>query len=208
MSDEEIKEGDDEVEDDSEDGAEGDSKRDDEGDNDSGEGTGGGGDEIEDDALSSEERKELEALRKKDFNFKKMRDNTKKSKDEVKREKEEVKEEWQEFKENLVKERKEDALSLLVGDDDELRKKVLYNFNRIDPNKPITTKEEIFKRMKEAYSLVPGAREPNIITRGGHSGYRGGSEGESADSKAMRKEMRISDEVKKKYSGEKWDPKF
>jgi len=161
------------------------------------------------DELTASERKELEDLRKKEYNFKKMRSNVKQTKDEVKREKTVLKENWLEFKENLVNERKEDALSLLVGDDEETRKKVLYNFNRIDPGKDAVLKDEIFKRMREAVNMLGGNQQPNIVTRGGHSGYRGNSDGvESSESQNMRKDMKIDDETKKKYSGENWAPKI
>lgn len=164
--------------------------------------------EKAEDDLSDDDRTELERLRKKEFNFKKLRGQTKSEKEEIRKGREELNKEWQEYKNSLIKERQEDALSLLVGDDEETRKKVLYNFNRIDPDKPATTKDEIFDRMREAAKLTGANAQPNILSQGGYSGYRNfDSKSESEASKEIRKELNITDEDKSKYSGE-WKPKF
>lgn len=165
--------------------------------------------QITEDELTVDERAELEALRKKDFNFKKMRSVTKQGREEIKKGKEELDSGWKEFRENIIKERESDALELLVGDDEEKRKKVLYNYNRIDKDKPAVTKEEIYKRMREAANMEGVSSSPNIISKGGHSGYRGTtSVQESPESQKMRKEFKITDEQKSKYSSPDWTPKF
>lgn len=163
----------------------------------------------EEEPITSDERRELEALRKKEFNFKKMRELGKKTKEEVKKGKEELDTDWRAYREEQTKERMLDALEILVGDDEDARKKVLFNFNRIDPDKPARSKEEIYKRMKEAANMIGEGQQPSILSRGGHSGYRGSSDkSETPTSIEMRKNLRISDEDKKKYSGSEWTPKL
>ena len=166
--------------------------------------------EEEKEELDVDERSELERLRKKDYNFKEMRGKTKKDKADIKKSRAELDQEQESFREDMILERKEDALTMLIGDDKESRKKALFNFNRIDSDVPATTKEEIFKRMKEAVNMTGRQAAPNTMGAGGHSGYRGtpGAKKESEASIAMRKQSGISDEEKKEYGGDDWNPTY
>lgn len=159
--------------------------------------------------LTDEERKELEELRKKDLNFRKLRDSSKKTKAELDKEREDLAKDVKDFKDNLVSERKSDALDMLVGEDKEMRKKVLLNYDRIvgDAN----TKQEIFAKMKDAANMTGGVQEPNPLARqhfGGGDRFGTTDKRESDDSREMREKMRISDEDKKKYGGKDWKPKL
>jgi len=161
--------------------------------------------------LSNEEMEEYKKLKEKDFNFKKLRSGTKAEREEINKAKEDLNSEWQEFRTNLEKERKEDSLSILVGDDEELRKKALYNYNRIDSDKPAKTKDEIYTRMREAVNMEGSETTPNALSMGaGHSGYRNMNKDtkESQDSVEMRRFMKLSDEDKKKYGSKEWQPNY
>jgi hypothetical protein len=158
--------------------------------------------------LSDAERKELEELRKKDFNFKKLREQGKHTKEEIAHEKENLAKEWGEFRDNLISERKSDALDMLVGTDEELRKKVLANYDRIVGD--ASTKQEIYRKMRDAVNLTGGAVAPSPLARQYSSGadrFGMADKRESADSMDIRKHLKIDDEAKKKYSGD-WKPKI
>lgn len=159
--------------------------------------------------MTKEEYEDYQKLKEKDLNFQKLRNGTKKEKEEIAKGKADLTEEWTEFRTNLEKERKEDSLSLLVGDDAELRKKALFNYERIKDE--AKTREEIYKKMKEAVNMAGVSTGVNPLNaNSGHSGYRGfeKSTKESDDSKDMRRTMGISDEEKKKYGGDNWQPKI
>jgi hypothetical protein len=157
--------------------------------------------------MTKEEYEEYQKLKEKDLNFQKLRNGTKKDKEDIKKTREELDSRAAEFLDTLEKERKADALSMLIGDDIELRKKALFNYDRIKDD--AKTKEEIYKKMKEAVNMTGVREEVNPMYRDtGHSGYRGfeKSNKESEDSKEMRETMRITDEDKKKYGGDNWKP--
>jgi len=158
--------------------------------------------------LTDDERAELEKLREKDLNFKKLRDKEKRTRSEIDKERDELTKSQQEFIDNMVRERKEDALALLVGDDKELRNKALVNYDRIKDE--AKTKEEIYSKMREAVNMIGVASQPDPMARQYHGSYDrfGSNKAESDDSKGMREAMRISDEDKKKYGGDNWKAKI
>jgi len=163
---------------------------------------------IKEGDLTDDERAELEKLKEKDLNFKKLRDSTKEEKEKIKKGKEELAKEQQEFREKTVQERLDDALDIEVGDDEELRKKTVFNFGRIEGD--AVTRKEIHQKVKEAVGMTGTPPSPSMLARGGsHSGYRGLGETdkkETNESKEMRKDMRISDKDKEKYGGAEWQP--
>lgn len=149
--------------------------------------------------------------KEKDKNFKKLRNGTKKEKEDIKKSQEELNAEQQEFRVNMIKERQTDALSAHNVTEEEDIKKVMYNYDRIDPDKPAVTKDEINTRMREAVNMRGIAQGVNPLHQDtAPSGYRGfvNKSKESDESKEMRKDMRISDEDKKKYGDDNWQPKF
>ncbi len=159
--------------------------------------------------MTKEDVEELEKLRGKNMNFKKLRNGNKSKDEEIKKSQEELNREQQEFRSNMIKERKEDALAAHNITEDEDVKKVMHNYERIDPDKPAVTSDEIRTRMREAVNMSgqPAGINP-LNANTGHSGYRGfDSKAESDDSKDMRQSMNISDEDAKQYGGDNWTPK-
>lgn len=159
--------------------------------------------------LTDDERKELDALRKKEMNFKKLREQSKKTKKQVDERVKELEDREKDFRENMIKERKEDALALLVEDDKELRKKVLLNYDRIIGD--AVTKEEVYAKMRDAVNMLGGNVAPNPLARqyrGGNDRFDQGKRGESSEAKELREALNISDADKKKYGKEDWKPKI
>jgi hypothetical protein len=160
--------------------------------------------------LSKDEYADYLKLKEKDFNFKKLRDQKKLAKQEVEKGKKELDEGWKDFRDNMIRERKEDALSLLVGDDTEIRKKVLYNYDRIKDE--ATTKGDIYKKMREAVNMLGDSSPSNPMSRQTRGvADRFGSNAtkqESEEQRSMRQAMGISDEDKKKYGSDNWNPKI
>jgi hypothetical protein len=138
--------------------------------------------------LSKDEYEEYQKLKTKEFNFNQLRKGTKTEKEEIKRAKEDLNKEWQEFRGNLEKERKEDALSLLVGGDEELRKKALYNYERIKDE--AKTKDEIYRKMKDAVNMLGGGDAPSLMAmNNSYSGYRSFSEKRSEKLKPEQEDL-------------------
>ena len=128
-------------------------------------------------------QEKLKKLENKEYNFKKLRDMTDIEKEklsvteiELKRKQEELEENQKSFTETLTGSFQNEALAVLVGDDKETRKKVLYNFKRIsgaDGNK-----EEVFAKMRDAFNMLGSkASGPNPL----HSAasYQGAAPGVS-----------------------------
>jgi len=144
--------------------------------------------EIEKVEMSKEEYDEYQKLKTKDFNFNQLRKGTKTEKEEIKRAKEDLNKEWQEFRGNLEKERKEDALSLLVGGNEELKKKALYNYERIRDD--AKTKDEIYKKMRDAVNMLGGDDTPNpMAMNNSYSGYRSFNEKRSEKLKPEQEDL-------------------
>jgi chromosome segregation ATPase len=103
-------------------------------------------------------KESLSRLSNKDMNFKKLRDMTEAEKEkltatemELKKRQESLEEEQRTWKEQVIESHKNDSLAVLAGDDEDLRKIILLNYDRIKDD--ATTKEQVAKKMKEAYLL-------------------------------------------------------
>jgi len=150
-------------------------------------------------------REENEKLRNKDMNFEKLRKKVLTV--------EELDKKQEDFKNTIINGHLDDALAVVAGDDGELRKKILHHYDRIKGE--AITKEDINKRVKEAFLLETGGQwgGPNIFRgaigydSGGKISHDGGGN-ESDSSKEIRKTMGISDEDRKKYSDDKWEPSY
>jgi hypothetical protein len=69
-----------------------------------------------------------------------------------------------------VESNKNEALAVLVGNDEALRKKVLYNYDRLKGD--AVTKDEINSRMRDAYNML-GQAAPQVNVLGQAVNYQG-----------------------------------
>lgn len=121
-------------------------------------------------------KEKLAKLSNKDFNFRRLEEMTEAERAklsateiELKKRQEALEEQQSSFTKQVIESHKTDALAVLAGDDEELRKKITLNFERIKDD--ATTKEEIFKKMKDAYKLTNEATNFNPIASAmGHIG--------------------------------------
>jgi alanyl-tRNA synthetase len=121
---------------------------------------------------------ELEKLQNKEFNFKKLRDMTDDERSKltaaemsIKEEQEKLRDEQSKVYTTLRDERKNDVVNALAGDDEELKKKILFNFDRIKDSEKALSKEDISQIAHEAYSMSTSNRGGSPINRAvNHSG--------------------------------------
>uniref|UniRef100_A0A6M3IP54 Uncharacterized protein n=1 Tax=viral metagenome TaxID=1070528 RepID=A0A6M3IP54_9ZZZZ len=153
-------------------------------------------------------RLKLEKLENKDFNFKRLRDMSKDEKDkltatemELKQKAEQLEENQYKFTEQLQNSYKNEAMAVLVGNDKDLQKKVLYNYNKL--NSPDGTKEEVFSKMRDAYNML-GASNNSInpvnaaaTHHGPPSGFK--QAGGTVDA-GLAKNLGITEEELKKHN--------
>lgn len=165
----------------------------------------------EKDKQIEEVQKELAGLKNKEFNFKKLRDMTESERSELtEKEKElmqrqdELEENQKSFTETVIQGHKNDALAVLAGDDKDLRDKIEYHYNRISDK--ATTKEDINKKVKDAYLLATGGRSAAIDQISRAVSYQGGggivksSDGFSSEQKELASRLGITEEDLKKYN--------
>lgn len=121
---------------------------------------------IEKKELIAQKEKELEStkekltkLENKDFNFRKLEDMTQEQQNKLSdnekalmKKQEELEENQTKFAETIEESNKKEALAVLAGNDEKLRKKVLYNYNRIKGE--AITKEDINKKMRDAFNML------------------------------------------------------
>lgn len=120
--------------------------------------------ELEAAQTELKEAKELlDKAAEKDLNFAKLREQTKKAQekvDELKSEKTALQQEMEtklgEFKQEVLegvrKDFYNDTLKTLAGDDEELRKRIEFEYNRLKD--PASTNEEISKKLQDAWRLA------------------------------------------------------
>jgi len=108
----------------------------------------------------------LSKLENKDFNFKKLRDMKEDEKAkltatelQLKKQQETIEENQEKFQDTIIDSYKNEALAVIAGNDKELRKKVLYNYDRIIGE--TITKEQINSKMREAANML-GSNAPII----------------------------------------------
>lgn len=108
-------------------------------------------------------QEELEKLKTKDHNFEKLRDSKKVAEGKVtleeleKKIKEEVALAQKSILEGVNKDHYVSELSSLTGDDDELKKKIELQYNRLTD--PATTKQDISKKLRDAWLLATRTEE-------------------------------------------------
>lgn len=164
----------------------------------------------------TEIKDKLSKLENKDFNFKKLREMNEKEKEkltaqemELLQRQEKLEEDQKSFVQSQISSYKNDALAVVAGDNEELRKKILFHYNRIKDE--AVSREDVFKKIREAATL---AREENKILNPINSAmnFQGNppskqDKPESEYSKEMRGHWNISDEDQEKY-GKEWKPKY
>ncbi len=151
----------------------------------------------------------LKKLENKAFNFKKLRDMNDEEKGKLSEaekalmaKQEELEENQKTFQTTLEDSNKNEALAVLVGTDEEMKKKVLHNYGRIEGS--AVTKDEINKKMREAVNMLgvsaPSGGNPVNMAAGFH-GSDGSPTGSSQPSKVdgdLAASLGITDEELKK----------
>ena len=153
---------------------------------------------------SLEENKEkLTKLENKDFNFRKLESMTEEEKNKLtavelslKKQQEELEEKQKSFETGFVTDVKKDLLDSLVGDDEELRKKVELNYARIKDSETAKTREEIKNVLSDALSMSVGVKTNNPLNRAinGSGNAPAGSSKPSSDLIKLGKMFGLSDE--------------
>jgi len=152
--------------------------------------------------------KELEKLKKKDYDYKKLRDMTKEELEklssteiELKKRQEKLEEEQQSFTQKIQQTYQDEALAVLAGNDKATREKVMHNYGRIKDN--AVTKEEINNKMRDAFNMLGSTQtnSPNPINQA--INHQGGAPGKSDkplsnDQKGLAKKLGITDDDLKK----------
>lgn len=117
-----------------------------------------------------ETREKLGKLENKDFNFKRLRDLDKEKQAKLtEAEKalmlkaEELENNQKSFTDKLITSYQDEAIAVLVGNDEKLRKKVLHNYSRIKGD--AVTKEEVNSKMRDAFNMTGvGSQAPSAIS--------------------------------------------
>lgn len=117
-----------------------------------------------------QKEEELEKLKTKDYNWQKLRAMTKEEKEKMKEseraileKQEELDTKFNELESSRKKEVIDTMLEAYAGDDEELRKKILINYDRIKD--PDADKESIKRKMKDAFILSNEGRTINPVNR-------------------------------------------
>ncbi len=123
-------------------------------------------------AKETELAKALEDLKKyqdKDYNFKGARDqieNKSKEVDEIRKELDTLKgsvvSELAKLKDSSVAEHKSEILKVLAGEDEELKKKIEFNYERFKD--PSDTKDQVEQKLKDSYLIATGSSVPNKLS--------------------------------------------
>ena len=163
-------------------------------------------------------QEELRKLKEKDLNFEKLRMNKKVAEGEITREElqQKIQEEFakgmgeklsyarEEIKKEVVegvnKDYYNEIVGSLSGDDEELKKKINFEYNRLKD--PVNSKEDISKKLRDAYVLASrvedaGAFVPGTVSSGGASKPKFKQQGAfSADEIAFAKKLAASGGIK------------
>lgn len=163
---------------------------------------------IEVDKLKEELKRiksENEKLRSKDFNFKRLRDLSDEEKSklsaseiELRERQEKLEEEQKEFHKSVKESNIQEALSVFTEGNEDLKEKVMFHYNRlIDPGE---TREQILKKMKDAYilatSVASNQLSPVSRAAGYHSSFMGKAKSPDQltdDQKSLASKLGIKD---------------
>jgi len=108
-------------------------------------------------------KEELAKFKDKDYNFSVLRKNIDEKNEEVEKLRKEIEEKNKlleesknEFTNKTIEIYAEDSLKALAGEDQELQEKIKQNYERIKDE--ALTKEDVFKKMKDAYAMTVGSQ--------------------------------------------------
>lgn len=144
-------------------------------------------------------KEELEKLGKKDFNFQKLREQNKTQESELDKLKTEMSEKLDQAITNLAGDKKADIINSLVGDDEELKKKVEFHYDRIKDE--AKTKDEIQSKVNDAYFLATRQEAPtgNYVSSAGAGNVKN-EEQITPGEKEIGDALGITDEDRKKFN--------
>lgn len=119
----------------------------------------------------NETTEKLKKLENKDFNFRRLESMTEEEKAKLtdielglKKKQEELENQQKEMESTFVGDVKWDLINSLVGDDEELRKKVELNYSRIKDSDKAKSRAEIKAILDDAYVMSVGIKGKNPIT--------------------------------------------
>lgn len=117
-----------------------------------------------------ETNQKLSKLENKDFNFRKLEEMTEAEKEKLssaelalKKQQEELEEKQRSFETSFITDVKNDLLSSMAGDDEELKKTIEANYNRLSDFASAKSREQIKSLLNDAYVMSVGARFVNPV---------------------------------------------
>lgn len=117
-----------------------------------------------------EAAEKLSKLENKDFNFRKLEAMTEEEKSKLtaselalKKQQEELEEKQRQFETGFVSDIKNDLLNSLVGDDEEMRKKIELKYNQIKDSDKAKSRSEIKTLLDDAYAMAVGVKGRNPL---------------------------------------------
>ena len=120
---------------------------------------------------------------------------------ELKEEQEKLSEEQTKFKDQMVQSYQDDALAVLTGNNEEMRKKVINNYNRITGE--AITKEEVATKMRDAFNMLGSQqRIPNPVSLAHNTMGSVSEPGKgriTENEKSLGEKLGITEEEIKKY---------
>lgn len=158
-----------------------------------------------------EAKVQLAKLENKDLNFRRLESLTEAEKAklsatelELKKKAEELEDKQKTFTEKFVGDIKGDELRRLTGSDEELKKKVEFNFARLKEADTAQSREEISKLMNEAYVMSVG-RQPSsplnaAINQSGSGPIQTSNSTLAEELSGVAKGLGVSEEDYKKYN--------
>jgi hypothetical protein len=168
-------------------------------------------DEAAAEANSAKEK--LSKMENKEFNFKKLRDLSEEERKklstkemELMQRQEDLETKTKGFVETQINTHKDEALAVLAGDNEELRKKTMFHYDRIKDE--ATSREDIRRKMRDAFRLaqgdVTGTNDPfsSAVSYSGGSApnAKPASADFSNDQKDLAKKLGLSEDDLKKYN--------
>lgn len=120
-----------------------------------------------------ETKEKLDKLENKDFNFKKLRDmneeeknklteaerQLKEKQEQLEEQHQQLEQQQQQFNSQIVESYKNEALMALVGENEDAKKEVLENYEKLKTE--AGTKEEVYQKMRDAYNMT-GKQAPSF----------------------------------------------
>lgn len=145
-------------------------------------------------------KSELEKLSSKDFNFKQLRESAKKIEEEKNAKETELEKLKTELSEKISKiegtintNKKTELVTKLVGDDDELKKKIDYYYDRV------SGEQDVQKRIEMAYFLATKTEAPSSFISSAGAGNIKVKSDLTIEQKSLASKLGLSEDDFKKY---------